>query len=102
VGQAAEEGGNALILLGIGAGVFALIVVLTLLWAARRSKVHREELAQRDGALILLANAIKASEEEPWAPELKKVLRRTARDNDGAQYLRRVLHDRPELRLSEH
>jgi hypothetical protein len=99
-GKAAEEGGRALTIAGVGLGVFAIILLLVIIWAVKRRRSHRQEVADRDAALELLAETIKATKDEDWSPELQASLRRAAREHGGgAQHLSKVLRGQLDLQL---
>jgi hypothetical protein len=89
--SASRTGDRILWTLGIGLGTVALGLGLTLIWAIRKNRLRRSELEQRDGALLLLTEAIKSTATLPWADELQTVLRTSIRDRPGSESIRKVL-----------
>lgn len=100
-GQAAESGNEMFYMMGAGALALALIGVGIGIWAWRSSKAHKAELAERDEAMLLLAEAIKSTETQPWSGELRDALRDKMRSNQSSEYVRRMLRGKPELRMKE-
>ena len=91
VNKAAESGGS---IVYIAAGVVAALVIglaITLIVMTRRRRLHRTEVAERDASLLLLAQAIKSTEDKPWSGELNDALKSTFRDAEGTDYLRKLL-----------
>ena len=90
--------GVVLLLSGLG----VLLAIGLLIWALRlRSRLRREhtEAERREAGVVLLARAIKATENKPWASELQETLRETARDDEASDFLRETLRKHKELRL---
>ena len=95
------EAGNALIYgLGAAIGVLMLAIVVMFVWFSRRFKAHQSELEKREAALVLVTEAIKSTEERPWAPELQSALRQKLRDQGGGEYMRNFLKRRQDLRFT--
>ena len=98
-GEVAESG-NALIY-GLGAAIGALAIALVgmFIWFSRRFKAHQSELEKREEALVLVTEAIKSTEEMPWAGELQAALKQKLRDQEGGEYMRNMLKKRQDLRF---
>jgi len=90
-GSASQTGDRIVWTLGIGLGALALGLGITLIWAIRKNRMRRSELEQRDGALLLLTEAIKATATHPAANELHAVLKTSMRDRAAAEHVRKVL-----------
>lgn len=99
IGQAAESGNEMLYLIGIGVVVLALLALGIAIWSWRSSRLHRKELEERDEAFVLLAEAIKGMEHQPWAGELREALRDKMRGHQSSEYVRKLLRAKPDLRL---
>jgi hypothetical protein len=56
-------------------------------------------MEHREAGIVLLAKAIKATEDKPWSPELQETLRETVRDEDASEYVRETLRKHKDLRL---
>ncbi len=98
--NSAAEAGKSLVWITAGTVAALLIAVGVMLLATLRSRrVHRSELAERDAALLLLAQVIKSTEDRPWSGELREALKDTLRDADGADYVRKLIRKKKELRL---
>jgi hypothetical protein len=98
----AAEGGPGFMWLGIaGAGGFAVALIGAILLTARRTRFSHAELARRDDALLVVARAIKSTEGEAWSPHLRRALKNAIRDEEGGDYLRKLLRDHRELRLGD-
>ena len=89
--NASQTGNRILWTLGIGLGALAIGLGITLVWAIRKNRLRRSELAQRDGALLLLTEAIKSTATQPWADELHTALKTSIRDRPGGEQIRKVL-----------
>jgi Flp pilus assembly protein TadB len=98
-GDAAATGSRIMWMMSIGLGVIALVLALGLVWAIRKNRARRAELEQRDEALLLLTAAIKSTETEPWANELRAALKKSMRDRQGGDHIRKVLREKQGLRL---
>ena len=99
-GEVAESG-NALIYgLGGAIGILTLALVGMFVWFSRRFRSHQSELEKREEALVLLTEAIKSTEEKPWAGELQSALRQKLRDQDGGNVMRNLLKKRGDLRYN--
>jgi hypothetical protein len=90
-GNASQTGNRILWTLGIGLGAVVLGLVITLIWAIRKNRLRRSELQERDGALVLLTEAIKSTATRPWADEFNTVLKTSIRDRAGGEHIRKVL-----------
>jgi hypothetical protein len=93
---------NAIGLLLFLSGLGLVLAIGLLVWGLRlRSRLRREhiEIERRDAGVLLLARAIKATENKPWAPELQETLRETVRDDEASDVLRETLRKHKELRL---
>jgi hypothetical protein len=90
-GDASRTGNRILWTLGIGLGAVVLGLVITLIWAIRKNRLRRSELQERDGALLLLTEAIKTTATRPWADEFNTVLKTSIRDRAGGEHIRKVL-----------
>ena len=77
--------------LGIGLAVIALGMIITLIWAIRKNRLRRNELAERDDALSVLANAINATTTKPGADELLTTLKAAIHDRPGGKHIRKIL-----------
>jgi len=99
-GEFAESGNTLFYGLGAAIGVLAIGMVGMLIWFSRRFKAHQSELKKREEALALVTEAIKSTEEKPWAGELQNALRQKLRDQNGGEYMRKFLKGRSELRFN--
>lgn len=99
--RAAEDGPGYMMVASAGLGGFAAALIGAILLAARRARASRGELAQRDEALLALARAIKSTEAEPWSPALRRAIKKAIRDEEGGDYLRKLLRENRELRLAD-
>jgi hypothetical protein len=88
---AVGTGDRILWTLGIGLAILALGLAITLIWAIRKNRMRKSELEQRDGALLLLTEAINSSATRPGAEEFHTVLKTTIRDRAGDDRIRKVL-----------
>lgn len=79
----------------------ALLLAAGLVWTIIRFRRARAEAREQREATILLMSAFKESEKRPWSGELQEVLGRAMRDHEGAERVRRLLRDHPELRLGQ-
>lgn len=80
----------------------AILVVALLIWLARtrgRATVATRESARRESALLALAQAIKATQGQPWGQELHDTLDRTLRHDEKAEYLHELWRKNKEMRL---
>lgn len=98
-GEAAESSNEVLYMLGAGAVVLALAGIVVGVWAFRSAKANKAELAERDEAMLLMAEAIKSTESKPWSAELRSALREKLRGSPSSEQLRKLLRDKPALRL---
>jgi hypothetical protein len=94
-----DRGALLFLVLTILAAVAALSLLALLPWQWTRMRRARAELARREQALLLLAHAIKTTEDRPWAPELRETLRHELSDSEAADYVREVLRRHPDLRM---
>lgn len=92
-GSASTTGNRILWTLGLGLGALAFGLAATLIWAIRKNRLRRTELAQRDGALRLLTEAIKSNAAQPGSEELHARLRAAMQDRAGGEHIRAVLGD---------
>ena len=92
--NASKTGGEILWTLGIGLGVLALGLIVTLTWAIRKNKRRRSDMVQRDDALTLLTDAIKSTASQPGAQDLHAALKTSLRDQAGADHVRKVLGEK--------
>ncbi|HEY2407542.1 MAG TPA: hypothetical protein VGI10_16150 [Polyangiaceae bacterium] len=99
-GKSADHGVRLLWVLGVSAGVFALVAIGAILWALSRTRRYRLESSAHEQAALLIARAIKAAEGAPWAAELKEHLKQAMRDDEGAEHLRRLLRRHSDVRLT--
>ena len=101
MGEFAENGGGSM-LYTIAGGFAALLIALAgmFYWVSRRFRAHQAELGKRDEALLLLTQAIKSTEDKPWAGELRHTIKQTMADKEAGDHLRKVLRNNRELRLS--
>jgi hypothetical protein len=99
VGDAAQQGKNIFFFVAIGLGVMTLALGALLAWALRKNRSRMAELSQRDDALLLLMETIKSTESQPWSSDLREAIKKTARDRDGGEHLRRILRARSDLRF---
>lgn len=97
--RAAEQGSSYLTLAVAALGGFAAALLGAVLLGTRRSRASRGELARRDEALLILARAIKSTEGEAWSPALRRAIKEAVRDEEGGDYLRKLLREHRELRL---
>jgi len=102
VGELAENGGGSM-LYTIAGGFAALIIAIAgmFYWVSRRFRAHQAEIGKRDEALLLLTEAIKSTEDKPWAGELRHTIKQTMRDKEAGEHLRKVLRNNRELRLGD-
>lgn len=100
LGQAAESGNEMLYMIGLLVGVLSILALAIAIWAWRSSRAHRKELAERDEAFMLMAEAIKGTEEQPWSGELREALRDKMRGHHSSEYVRKLLRKNPALRLN--
>jgi hypothetical protein len=89
--SASQTGSRILWTLGIGLTALAAGLALTLFWAIRKNRSRRSELAQRDGALLLLTEAIQSAATRPGADELLASLRTAVHDRAGSEHVRKLL-----------
>jgi hypothetical protein len=89
--DASQTGDRILWTLGIGLGALAAGLGITLIWAIRKNRMRRSELAQRDGALRLLTEAIKSTATVPGSQALHAVLKTSMRNHAGGEHIRKVL-----------
>ena len=89
--SASRTGNRILWTLGIGLAVVALGLAITLIWAIRKNRLRRSELAQRDGALVLLTEAIQSTATRAGADEFHLALKTSIRDRAGGEHIRQVL-----------
>ncbi len=90
-GNVSQAGNRILWTLGVGLSAVALGLGITLIWAIRKNRLRRSELAQRDGALSLLTEAIKSTATRPGADELHALLRSSMRERAGGEHIRKML-----------
>lgn len=99
--QGLAKGGSMLARwFAIGLGAVSILLIVWLLRTRSRASALTTESDRREAAIVMLAQAIKATEEKPWAHELRSILKDTFRDNEHADYLRDVLRRQKDLRLS--
>jgi hypothetical protein len=71
------------------------IAVLALgLWIAKlivQTRRDQAEAARREAAMTLMAEAIRATENKAWSPELRELLAQQFKDQDAGQYLEKLL-----------
>jgi hypothetical protein len=97
-GEVAESGNTLVYGLGGAIGALTIALVAMFFWFSRRFKSHKGELDKREEALVLLTEAIKSTEEKPWAGELQSALKQKLRDQNGGDYMRSLLEQRQDLR----
>ncbi len=90
-GNASLAGSRILWTLGIGLAAIALGLVITLIWAIRKNRLRRNELAERDDALSVLTEAINATATKPGTDELLTVLKAAIHDRPGGKHIRKIL-----------
>jgi hypothetical protein len=90
-GDASATGSRILWTLGIGLAALALGLTITLTWAIRKNRMRRSELAQRDGAIALLTEAINATAAQPGADGLLTALKTSISNRPDGEQLRKVL-----------
>jgi hypothetical protein len=71
----ANSGGAIVYGLGAGVVLLFLVAIVMFLTFARRLRLHKAEVEERDAALLLVAEAIRSTEGEPWARDLHRSLR---------------------------
>jgi hypothetical protein len=86
---ASTTGDRILWTLGIGLGALALGLCLTLIWAVRKNRMRRYELAQRDDAIQMLTDAIQSTKLEAGADELQTALDTVRRNQAEAAHARK-------------
>lgn len=99
MGEAGVTGSRLVWLMAVGLSIIALVLALSLVWAIRKNRARRAELEQRDEALLLLTEAIKSTETEPWANELRTALNKSIRDGRGGEHVRKIFYDKTGIRL---
>jgi hypothetical protein len=77
--NASKTGNRIVWTLGIGLAALAFGLAVTLIWAILKNRLRRSELAQRDGALLLLTEAIKSTAAHPGAVEFHSALKTSIR-----------------------
>jgi hypothetical protein len=87
-----------LLLVGVPLALGAL--GLALVWALFRLRAQRRQSHEREAAALVLARAIKGTENLAWSDELREHLDRVTRDADGGESLRQLLREHAELRLA--
>jgi hypothetical protein len=86
---ASTTGDRILWTLGLGLAALGLGLCLTLVWAVRKNRLRRAELAQRDDAIQLLTEAIQSTATMPGADALHTVLDTAMRNRAGAELIRK-------------
>jgi hypothetical protein len=97
--DASATGSRIIWIASIALGFLALLLGIGLAWVIRTNLARRAELEQRDEALLLLTEAIKSTESEPWSNDLRAALKKSMRDRQGGEHIRKVLRDKRGLRL---
>jgi hypothetical protein len=92
--NASATGSRIVWILGIGLAAVALVTVLALIWAVRKNRLRRSEVQQRDGALLLLTDAIQATAEDPGAEKLRALLKAAIGQRGGGEHIRKALGER--------
>jgi hypothetical protein len=86
-----RRGINVVLILAIALGVIVLALIAVLLRMIQKARAQRLIVAEREASVLLMAQAIKAAEGKPWAPELVDTLREALGDREGAAYVRELL-----------
>ncbi len=89
--RAAQSSSSVVPIAIAGFGGFALAVLGAILWAGRRRRITRSDLASRDEALLAMVDVIRASEGKPWSRELQQIVRDTIHDRENVDHLRQLL-----------
>ena len=93
-GDAADTGNRILWTLGIGLGALALGLIVTLVWAIRKNRMRQVELADRDRALQLLAEAINNNTSATGVGDVQDALNASPRDRAAVDHIRRLMGER--------
>ena len=99
VGDAGSTGSRIIWTLAIGLSIIALVLALGLIWAIRKNIMRRAELEQRDEALLLLTEAIKSTETEPWSNDLLAAIKKSFGGRKGGEHIRSMLRGAPALQV---
>lgn len=92
-----DRAGSSLVWVPIGAAVLALLVVgviASIVWAGRRVRATRADLAHRDQALEALMEVLAATDQKPWSRELRALLSEKLHDRENVDHLRRLMKAR--------
>lgn len=89
-GNALMTGDRILWILGIGLTALAFGLVATLIWAIRKNRLRRNELAERDDALLLLTEAIGSTATKPGAEEILAAIKASMRDRPGQKHVSKI------------
>lgn len=88
----AAQSSSSIVPIAVAAFVgFALALFGAILWAGRRRRVIRSDMASRDEALLAMVDVLRASEGKPWARELNQIVRDTIHDRENIDHLRQLL-----------
>jgi flagellar basal body-associated protein FliL len=99
-GNVADSGPSFSVGLIVALALLLVSVMGMSMWIGRKFKVHNAEIAERDATLLMIAEAIKSTETEPWAGSLQRALKDKLRDHVASDHLRTLLRTHSHLRLS--
>ncbi|MBK8171897.1 MAG: hypothetical protein IPK60_16320 [Sandaracinaceae bacterium] len=97
--EMAQSGTNMVRWAAIGLAGLAVLLIAWLLRTRAKANAAAKEADRREAALLVLAQAIKSTEGQPWSPELRSVLKEAFRDNEHGDYIRQLLRKQQNLRL---
>jgi hypothetical protein len=95
----AVEGTNLFRTVAIALGIAVLLLVVWLWKTRSRVSVATREGARRESALVSLAQALKSTQDKPWAGELQTVIENALRDDEKAEYLHELWRKNHTMRL---
>lgn len=93
-----DRAGNGLVWVPIGAAIAVVLVaglIGAIIWAGRRVRASRADLAHRDHALEALMEVLAATDQKPWAREFRSMLSEKLHDRENVDHLRRLMKSRP-------
>lgn len=93
-----DRAGSGLLWVPIGAAVAVLLVaglIGAIIWAGRRVRASRADVAHRDQALAALMEVLTATDDKPWSREFRSMLSDKLHDRENVDHLRRLLKARP-------